>query len=274
MDKLRYLNLGCGITYDERWTNVDFVSTGPGVIAHNLLSGIPFADASFRVVYHSHVLEHFPKAKAKEFLSECYRVLEPGGIIRVVIPDLEQIARNYITFLEQSLSGNEEARKKYEWTVIEMLDQMVRNEGGGEMLKYVADTSKKNDEFLLSRNGHEMERLFKAVRGDNPPTSSAPVKTPSIFTRAKNKIKRTAIMKLLGPEYALLQQARFRNGGEIHQWMYDRYSLGELLKSVGFKNPLAMTAFESKIPDWNSFHLDGSDRIVRKPDSLFMEAIK
>lgn len=274
MSELPYLNLGCGVTYDARWTNIDFVSTGPGVRAHNLLAGVPHNDNSFTVVYHSHVLEHFPKDKAREFIKECYRVLKPGGIIRVAIPDLEQIARNYIQYLEEAIAGKDKADVKYEWTVIEMLDQMVRNTGGGEMLRYVADTSKHNDEFLLSRNGHEMERLFEAVREQSKPAPASHVAPPSLFSRAKNKLRRIALQKLLGSEYELLTQARFRNSGEIHQWMYDRYSLGELLKSVGFNAPHVVTAFESAIPEWSSFALDGSNGKVRKPDSLFMEATK
>lgn len=274
MSELPYLNLGCGITYDQRWTNIDFVSTGPGVVAHNLLAGIPHSDNKFKVVYHSHVLEHFPKEAAKAFLKECYRVMQPGGTIRIAIPDLEQIARNYIKYLEEALAGKQDAAAKYEWTLLEMLDQMVRKQGGGEMLKFVADTSKNVDDFLLSRNGHEMERLFDAVRKKVSPPPPAKAEVPSVFTRARNKLKRLTLMRLLGPEYDLLVQARFRNSGEIHQWMYDRYSLGMVLQSVGFRNPQVTTAFESRIPDWSSFNLDGSDGKVRKPDSLFMEAEK
>src|SRR5437868_3074633 len=99
MAKLHYLNLGCGATWHKDWTNIDFVSTSGSVEAHNLLNGIPRPDQSFQVVYHSHVLEHFPKAKAAGFISECYRVLQPEGVIRIAIPDLEQIALNYIKYL-------------------------------------------------------------------------------------------------------------------------------------------------------------------------------
>lgn len=274
MTKLPYLNLGCGVTYDERWTNIDFVSTGPGVIAHNLLHGIPCADASFEVVYHSHMLEHFPKAKAAALIRECYRVLKPGGVLRVAVPDLERIAMQYLRFLNEGMEGRPGAREKYEWMVIELLDQMVRNEGGGEMLKYAADTSKNNDAFLLDRCGHEMTRLFEAVREKPKAAANAAVSRPSLFKRAAGRIRRVLQQQLLGDEYALLQQARFRNSGEIHQWMYDRYSLGNLLLDCGFKKPIVRTAFESAIPRWQEFRLDGENNVVRKPDSLFMEAEK
>lgn len=274
MSQLPYLNLGCGVTYDDRWTNIDFVSTGPGVRAHNLLQGIPEPDNAFDLVYHSHVLEHFPKDKAPVFIRECHRVLKPGGIIRIAIPDLEQIAKNYLQYLNESIEGKAGAPARYEWSVIEMLDQMVRNSTGGEMLRYVADTSKNNDDFLVGRNGAEMLRLFLAVRGGGEKSSAPAPPPPSFFSRAKNRIRRDLLKKLLGPEYEWLQQARFRNSGEIHQWMYDRYSLAVLLESCGFRSPQVKTAFESAIPEWTSFRLDGENGLVRKPDSLFMEAVK
>lgn len=129
MSKVNYLNLGCGAKFHKDWTNVDFVSTGENVIGHNLLAGVPFEANRFDVVYHSHVLEHFPKDKAVEFIKECHRVLKKGGIIRVAIPDLEQIARNYLKYLEESLNKTPKAAEKYEWSLLEMYDQVVRNEG-------------------------------------------------------------------------------------------------------------------------------------------------
>lgn len=274
MSKLPYVNLGCGVTYDDRWTNIDFVSTGPGVIAHNLINGIPAADNSHEVIYHSHMLEHFPKDKAQAFLGECWRVLKPGGIIRVVVPDLEQQAMNYLQYLKDAVEGKPQAKEKYEWAVIELFDQMVRNSGGGEMLKFIADKAKGIDQHLLERHGHEMQRLFEAVREGGEKNVAAPPAVPSVWTRGKNKMKRIVLQRLLGDEYTLLTEARFRHSGEIHQWMYDRFSLGELLKSAGFKNPTVYSAFESRIPDWSKYNLDGKDGVVRKPDSLFMEAIK
>jgi predicted SAM-dependent methyltransferase len=274
MSKRPYLNLGCGITFDPRWTNIDFVSTGEGVLAHNLLEGIPCKDQEFELVYHSHVLEHFPKDKALAFLKECKRVLKPSGIIRVAIPDLERIAQNYIRFLNESLEGQTGAKEKYEWSVIELLDQMVRNTTGGEMIQYVADQTKKNDSFLIERNGHEIERLFEAVRKTNSNQQNQPTSKASFWSRLKNKLNREFKMRLLGDDYRLLQEAKFRNSGEIHQWMYDRFSLSELLKSAGFKNPQVKSAFESGVSDWTDFNLDGANGKVRKPDSLFMEAVK
>ena len=62
--KLRLLNLGCGNRYHHSWINMDFSPRGADVIAHNLYKGIPSESNTFDVVYHSHLLEHFPKKYA------------------------------------------------------------------------------------------------------------------------------------------------------------------------------------------------------------------
>lgn len=275
MSKLPYLNLGCGATHHPSWTNVDFVSTGPDVMAYNLLKGIPFESGTFEVVYHSHVLEHFPKAKAKEFIVECFRVLKKGGIIRIAIPDLEQIALNYLKYLNESMEGKPGAAQKYEWTMLEMYDQVVRNQPGGEMVEYIKDTTKNNDAFLLERNGKEVKLIMDNLRKKEEPAGENPATRKSSFfhnfgARVKNKLTRM----LLKEEYQALKNGSFRSQGEIHQWMYDRYSLKVLLESCGFSEVSVKGAFESAIPDWNSFELDGSNNSIRKPDSLFVEARK
>ena len=272
MSKLPYINLGCGAKYNEQWTNVDFVSTGKEVIAHNLTKGIPFKDNSFKVAYHSHVLEHFTKPGAEKFISECYRVLQPGGILRVAIPDLEAIARNYIKYLDAALANDASANEKYNWTMLELYDQVVRTSGGGEMIGYIMDRSKNNDDFLIERNGNEVKLLMKNFRNINP--NNTPVKKASRFTNIRARIINKLIRILLKEDINALQIGRFRLCGEVHQWMYDRHSLAELLKKHGFTDTKVVTATESQIADWNNFNLDMQDGIVRKPDSLFMEARK
>ena len=108
---MKFLNLGCGSHYSQKaeWTNIDFVSTGKDVIGHNLLRGIPFEDNRFDLVYHSHVLEHFSKEEGDTFISECLRVLKPGGTLRIAVPDLERIAKEYLQCLEKGLQHPEDA---------------------------------------------------------------------------------------------------------------------------------------------------------------------
>ncbi|MBX7050501.1 MAG: methyltransferase domain-containing protein [Flavobacteriales bacterium] len=272
--KIPYLNLGCGYTFHEDWTNLDFVSNSPFVVAHNLLNGIPCDDATFEVVYHSHVLEHFPKDKAPIFLRECARVLKSGGTIRIAIPDLEQIAINYLKYLNAAAQGDQQSVFRYHWSVMEMYDQVVRTKSGGEMSAWLRNLRPEEAAFLIERNGKEIQDILDEMK--NAPAHS----TGTTYTLGQrlqslpSSIKHRLLRLLMGEDYQLYTTAKFRSQGEIHQWMYDRFSLAELLSSCGFENPVVRTAFESAVPDWKKYGLDGDGTQVRKPDSLFMEATR
>lgn len=146
--KLNYLNAGCGTNYHSDWINVDIVSKSPDVIGHNFIKGIPFDDNSFKLVYNSHFIEHLDKSDAIRFLNECYRVLQPGGILRVVCPDLEQIARLYLEYCDMCKTSNVNEGQvfKYEWFTIELLDQLTREYQGGFMTEFI-----KNSTMILSQ---------------------------------------------------------------------------------------------------------------------------
>lgn len=58
-------------------------------IYHDLRKGIPYPDNSVEEIYISHVLEHFSKAEGRKLLEEIYRVLEPRGLVRISVPNLE-----------------------------------------------------------------------------------------------------------------------------------------------------------------------------------------
>lgn len=249
----RLLNLGCGGHFHPDWVNVDFQASAPGVMAHDLRTPLPFAEASCAVVYHSHVLEHLACQEALPFLRECHRVLVPGGILRVVVPDLETIARLYLDYLARALAGDAEAKKRHEWMTIELLDQMVREQSGGEMLRYWHQNPMPAEDFVLERAGQEACNALAAIRSPSaPPLPSSAV----------------------APLDAAVV-GRFRQSGEVHKWMYDRLSLGELLQQIGFGDIRVCAANESRVPWFNSYRLDLTENgSTRKPDSLFMEATK
>jgi len=56
--------------------------------------------------------------------------------------------------------------------------------------------------------------------------------------------------------------------------MYDRFSLNRLLENTGFNEIKVCTANESHIPDFNIYQLDVVNGKVRKPESIFFEALK
>ena len=246
----RYLNLGCGGRFHRGWVNVDIVSSDPArVVQHNILESLPFDDSTFDAVYHSHVLEHLPRAAAPRFLAECRRVLRPGGVLRIVVPDLETITRLYLENLAAAWAGDSTATPQHEWMTLELLDQLTREESGGEMLRHWKRDPMPAEEFVISRMGGEVLGILDKLRNPNArPPAPAPA-TPE-------------------------EVGRFRASGEVHKWMYDRVSLRSLLTSLGFVDFRICGAGDSAIADWASFALDVMpDGQVRKPDSLFVEAV-
>ncbi len=166
----KYLNLGCGSRYHPDWINIDIATRGPEVIQHDLSRGIPLPDASCDVVYHAAVLEHLRRSDAAALLAECYRVLKPCGIVRVGVPDLEKICQLYLSRLAAALKGDEAAVHDYDWIMLELFDQIVREKGGGGMLDYLRQNPLPNETFVYERIGEEGRQLVKALRRqDSPP---------------------------------------------------------------------------------------------------------
>jgi predicted SAM-dependent methyltransferase len=278
--QMRALNLGCGDRFHPNWENLDFVPANRTVKAHDLRRGIPYPNSCFDVVYHSHVLEHFSKVEAPQFLRECFRVLAPSGIIRVVVPDLECIARLYVEALEKASQGLIGWDRNYEWMVLEMYDQAVREKSGGDYTEYFRQEPFPNWNFVSQRLGVSAEMLREFVmRGEVSGSSKGgllPNNWAYMIRNSGTVIRNKLIRFVLGEkDWNFLQLGRFRKSGEIHLCMYDSYSLASLLRDTGFSNSQRQTATESRIPNWSSFHLDFEpDGRVYKADSLYMEAFK
>jgi predicted SAM-dependent methyltransferase len=280
---MNYLNLGCGNRTHPAWINIDCTAANPTVLIHDLRNGIPFPDEDFDVVYHSHLLEHIPRSSVPHLLEECYRVLKPNGMIRVAVPDLEEIAKAYLQTLEGALEGDQRSQENYEWMMLELYDQTIREYTAGELGSYLTQENIPNKEFVLERIGVEARQAFAKARSetDFPRKRPTDVRLRQLLRRLYRflrdaTVRREAIIRrVLRTEYELLQLGRFRRSGEIHLWMYDQYSLGQALLRAGFRKPELVSASESHLPGWTSFNLDTEpDGTVYKPDSLFMEAFK
>lgn len=266
----KFLNVGCGHTFHPAWTNIDISPQSQEVQKYDIRKKLPYLDNSFDACYSSHVLEHLTKKEAENLVSECWRVLKPGGVARFVVPDLESIARNYLDALERVGSGIAEAEPDYDWMMLEMYDQTVRHFGGGEMYRYFSSPDIKNKDFVRSRIGFEAEinqaSIWEKIRSKNAFWFIQKFRT----IIAGNLVALTA-----GREaQRAFEEGIFRNSGEIHRWMYDRFSLQRLLKKAGFLDVRVCGADESLIPNFSSYNLDVIEGQIRKPDSLFMEGIK
>lgn len=88
-DGLVRVNLGCGPIDIPGYVNVDMLPL-PHV---HYVCGVQrlnvFADASIDLLYACHVLEHVPRRELGETLAEWRRVLKPGGLLRISVPDFD-----------------------------------------------------------------------------------------------------------------------------------------------------------------------------------------
>lgn len=273
--------MGCGSTYDHKWTNVDLYKSGKDVIQADLTKRLPFRNNYFDVVYCSHLLEHFTYEEGQRLINEIHRVLKKGGIARIVVPDLERIAKVYLQKLNDSVEGKKGAIDDYNWILLELFDQVGRNKSGGEMLLYILNPKMPNRKFILSRVGKEAENILQTSNANSID------KIKQIIQVVRNRgikwlvtyvheLILGVLVRIFGGKriYRSYKEGIFRSSGEIHKHMYDRYSLAQILKEAGFENIKKTGARESIISNFNDYQLDVIGSKTRKPDSLFMEAVK
>lgn len=82
---------------------------------------LPFADNTFDYVYSSHLIEHLAQQVCNRLLRECYRVLKPGGVLRIVVPDVYLAASQYIDTMRRVQRGEID-----ESDVVSFLGETVR----------------------------------------------------------------------------------------------------------------------------------------------------
>lgn len=272
------VNVGCGSVFHPAWVNIDVNPIDPSVRRWDVRRGLPFRDGEADACYTSHVLEHLTSAAAGQLVAECHRVLRPGGIIRLVVPDLEAIARHYLQLLERVDSGESGAEADYEWIMLELYDQTVRSSSGGEMIRYLSRPDIPNRSFVESRIGKEGQAGGQHLNM----TDSQPFRNKMQSLGARRvgdklgQLLVEAVAGLVGGTDLrnAIKEGMFRNSGEVHKWMYDRYSLKRLLQHSKYVDVRVCTAAESRIASFNTYQLDAVDGAARKPDSLFMEAAK
>lgn len=269
MSRPLLVNIGCGSVFHPDWENLDAHPASPEVRRHDLRAGLPYAAGSVDAVYASHVLEHLAPEEAERLVRECARVLKPGGSARFAVPDLEAIARLYLHSLEEALAGDAGAVRRYDWALLELYDQAVRTRSGGRMAAFLrGPLTAEERRFVAGRVGEEVV-----------PSSDGKSRT-DIAGALKRRLRRLRALAagwfalvFLGREgAAALDEGLFRRGGEVHRWMYDRFSMTRLLEEAGFTGIRTCRADESAIAGFAGYQLDAVDGRPRKPDSLYVEA--
>lgn len=90
------VNLGSGHWKLEGWVNMDLDHASRPDVCANLAAGLPLRDACVDFMHTEDFIDQLNLEQAGRFLRECHRILKPGGVIRVLTPDVEQLARLYL----------------------------------------------------------------------------------------------------------------------------------------------------------------------------------
>ena len=89
------LHLGCGLNPFEGWLNTDFYPDDPAIAHLDLTRHFPLPDNCAALVFSEHVIEHLLLSGGINMLRECFRVLRPGGRIRISTPSLPTLLAIY-----------------------------------------------------------------------------------------------------------------------------------------------------------------------------------
>ena len=95
-DAVRRLHWGCGPKPAAGWVNSDRVA-GPGVdVSGDIRTGLPLPADHFDYAGSIHALQEIPYRELVPVLRELRRVLKPGGVLRMGLPDLDRAIEAYV----------------------------------------------------------------------------------------------------------------------------------------------------------------------------------
>lgn len=104
-------NVGCGSQTKPGWVNLDQL-VAPDVTTWDCRRGLPFDDGSVSVIFAEHMFEHLDRPRSTQpFLRECLRCLEPGGVLRIIVPDAEMYLHGYCSNSWETFVENRPLKK-------------------------------------------------------------------------------------------------------------------------------------------------------------------
>ena len=122
----KYIQYGCGWSYVADWRNFDASPTlrferlpilgrlytknsgrFPKEVEYgDIVTGLPLSDDSCKGIYCSHILEHLSYDDCIKSLSNTYKLLQDGGVFRLVLPDFEVYVKQYAKSMDENSAAD------------------------------------------------------------------------------------------------------------------------------------------------------------------------
>jgi len=120
-NEIKKLHIGCGGHLFPGWLNSDIVKEKLDVIYLDASQKFPIVSGSFDYIFSEHVFEHLNFRGQINYLKECFRILKPGGKIRIATPN--------VLFLIELFNDNKSLTQKnyIEWNYRTFLDDLSKD---------------------------------------------------------------------------------------------------------------------------------------------------
>ena len=189
---VRKLQLGAGWHLPEGWLNSDIQRPPGGKVYLDAMAPFPIPDDQFHYIASEHLIEHLPYEGGRAMLEESYRVLAPGGRIRITTPDLAV----FVDLFDEPLTADQERfiREKlawHDWPPGPRPETMILNlqmHEWGHTFLYDRETLG----TLLREVGFEDIRIYAPGESDDPVLRAIEVR-PTRDTAHLNRIEAFAI---------------------------------------------------------------------------------
>lgn len=126
------LHLGCGDYWFEGYINIDFNVYGGTDMLFDIRKSLPFQAQTVAIIEAYEVVEHMNKAEINDMLHDWQRVLIPGGIVRISVPDMDGLVAMYATDKKKAteqIYGLEDHPHHKQGYVLETLKELFESHG-------------------------------------------------------------------------------------------------------------------------------------------------
>jgi len=149
--EIRKIHLGCGHNHLDGWLNTDLIPNNKR-IRLDVSKKYPFDDDTFDYAFSEHVIEHIPYQIGRMMISEAFRVLKPGGVIRISTPDLK-----FLIYLYEN--DQKDLHKKYiKWNAENFIGDKAPHDGISVFNNYVRDWG-----HVYIYDVESLSRMFKEI---------------------------------------------------------------------------------------------------------------